>query len=181
MKAHEVIDLLGLQPLEGEGGYFRETYRSCETVAGDALPDRYRSDRRFSTAIFYLLTPDAPSLLHRVRSDEIFHFYLGDPVTMLQLHGGGSSEIITIGSNIMAGERPQVVVPAGVCQGAFLNDGGKETPPKRLYPSREGGWALMGTTVAPGFEFDDFELADRKMLLRNYPQQAELIRRLTKA
>ena len=167
MKAHEVIDLLGLQPLEGEGGYFRETYRSCETVAGDALPDRYRSDRRFSTAIFYLLTPDAPSLLHRVRSDEIFHFYLGDPVTMLQLHGGGSSEIITIGSNIMAGERPQVVVPAGVCQGAFLNDGGK--------------WALMGTTVAPGFEFDDFELADRKMLLRNYPQQAELIRRLTKA
>jgi len=167
MTAREVIKLLKLQPLEGEGGFFRETYRSCESIDSYALPERYRGDRRFSTAIFYLLTPDAPSLLHRVRSDEIFHFYLGDPVTMLQLHGGGRSEIITIGSNIAAAERPQIVVPAGVWQGAFLKDGGR--------------WALMGTTVAPGFEFDDFKLAERDTILHEYPQHAELIRRLTEA
>ncbi len=104
-------------------------------------------------------------MLHRLKSDEIFHFYLGDPVTMLRLHPDGHAETITLGQRIDAGERPQVVVPAGVWQGSFINDGAR--------------FALMGCTVAPGFDFDDFELGTRAELTRRYPDQAELIERLT--
>lgn len=164
MDAEEVVKLLGLQP-HPEGGFYRETYRSRELISESALPSRYAGDRNFGTAIYYMLTPDKFSALHRIKSDEIFHFYLGDPVTMLQLHPNGESEVITLGQDIQTGERLQAVVPAGTWQGMFLNDGGE--------------FALMGTTVAPGFDFDDFELARPESLMKQFPQRTDLIERLT--
>ena len=165
MDAQTIIRQLGLQP-HPEGGFYRETYRSCETIAAAALPSRYGKDRHFSTAIFYLLTPGSCSTLHRLQSDEVFHFYAGDPATMLQLHGDGRGETIVLGQDIAAGQHLQVVVPEGVWQGMFLNDG--------------GAFALLGTTVSPGFDFDDFDVGARAALTRQYPSCAALIERLTR-
>ena len=165
MTADEIKRLLALEPLEMEGGYFRETYRSAESVAASALPDRYGGARSFATAIYYLLTPDACSRLHRLASDEVFHFYLGDPVTMLQIHPAGRCEVLTLGPDVAAGQRVQVVVPRGVWQGCLL--------------AGDGCFALMGTTVAPGFERADYEPADRESLIAAHPDVRELIERLT--
>ncbi len=163
--AEQIIELFGMKPLRGEGGFYVETYRCGEKITQAHLPARYAGERSFSSAILYLLTPDTFSRLHRLRSDEIFHFYLGDPVTMLQLHPDCSGEVITLGPDILQGQRTQVVVPGGSWQGCFLNPGGR--------------FALMGTTVSPGFEFADFEAADREELLGQYPAHRDLITRLT--
>jgi len=165
MTAEEIIALLGLAPHPREGGFFREIYRADEGVAAPALPARYGGPRALGTAIYYLLTPHAFSPMHRLLSDEIFHFYLGDPVEMLQLSPDGTGRLITIGTAIERGAQPQVVVPAGVWQGSRLAAGGR--------------FALMGTTVAPGFDFSDFELGEREALVRGYPAHAEMITALT--
>lgn len=165
MTAEQIIEFFGMRPLPQEGGFYVETYRCREKIKKMALPARYNGDRNFGTAILYLLTPKTFSALHRVNSDEIFHFYLGDPVTMLQLHPDGASEIITLGHDVLNGQRLQVVVPRGSRQGSFLNEGGE--------------FALMGTTVAPGFETSDFEPAQRQNLLQQYPSQRDLIIKLT--
>ena len=117
LTADDIIRLLDLRLLDGEGGMFAETYRAAESIPRAALPGRYTSDRAFASAIFYLLTPDTFSHIHRLKSDEIFHFYLGDPVTMLQLHPDGTSGMITLGHDIAKGERLQVVVPHSTWQG----------------------------------------------------------------
>lgn len=161
----EIINWLKLEPHPEEGGFYRETYRSEEWVPKGALPDRYPAPRSFGTAIYYLLTPVTCSRLHRVSSDEIFHFYLGDPVRMLWLGPQGRSESLTLGQDLRAGQRLQVTVPRGVWQGCHLVDGGQ--------------FALMGCTVAPGFEFADYQAGDRESLLSQYPDQEDLIRRLT--
>jgi predicted cupin superfamily sugar epimerase len=160
-----IIDLFGMKPLPDEGGYYVETYRALEKITHTVLPPGYTGERNFSTAILYLLTPDTFSKLHRLAGDEIFHFYLGDAVTMLQLHPDGSSEVITLGPDIMNGQQVQVAVPRDTWQGSFLNEG--------------GSFALMGTTVSPGFEFDDFEQGRREELLKQYPSQREIILKLT--
>jgi predicted cupin superfamily sugar epimerase len=165
MNAEEIIHLLGLRPLREEGGYFNEIYKCQELIPRKALPERYRGKRSFGTAIYYLLTPDQVSSLHRLESDEIFHFYLGDPVTMLQLHPSGDSEVLTLGQDIAGGHRLQVVVPRGTWQGSLLNEGGE--------------FALMGCTVAPGFEYADYEAGSRGDLLKEYPEHEELITLLT--
>lgn len=165
--AEEIIDLLKLQPHPHEGGYFYETYRSDEKIDRDCLPGRYDGARAISTAIYYMLTPDTHSAWHRLRSDEIFHFYLGDPVTMFNLLPDGSSRIITLGQDIPAGQRLQVIVPKGTWQGALLTVG--------------GSYALLGTTVAPGFEYDDYGIpteSDLEMLVSQFPDKEELIRKL---
>lgn len=159
-----IIERLGLQP-HPEGGFFRETYRSGESVAPGALPGRYRSSRLLGTAIYYLITPGSFSMLHRVASDEVFHFYLGDPVIQLLLEPGGTSRIQRLGTRLELGEEPQRAVPRGVWQGSILAEG--------------GAFALLGATVAPGFEYEDFEMGNREELLRQYPAEAEWIRRLT--
>ncbi len=165
MDAETIIRELGLRP-HPEGGFYRETYRSGEKIAAAALPARYGKERDLSTAIYYLLTPGSFSSLHRLQSDELFHFHLGDPVTMLQLHYDGRGETITLGQEILAGQQLQVVVPRGVWQGMFLNDGGR--------------FALLSTTVSPGFDFADFEVGTREGLARQYPSSAALIERLTR-
>jgi len=165
ISAEEIIQLLGMKPYRVEGGYFAETYRSEEVIPKKALPDRYGYKRSFGTAIFYLLTPDTFSALHRLESDEIFHFYLGDPVTMLQLRPDGSTLVLTLGQDIRTGQQLQVVVPHSAWQGSFLNEG--------------GAFALLGCTVAPGFDYDDYESGSRGDLIKEYPEQHELITRLT--
>ena len=165
MTAQQVIDALGLIPHPEEGGYYIETHRCDETIAAVHLPQRYGGDRVHSTAIYYLLTPDTYSHMHRLCSDEIFHFYLGDPCEMLQLHADGSGEIVQLGGELMVGQRPQVRVPRGSWQGM------------RLIPG--GDFALMGCTVAPGFEFVDYEHGDREALLAEHPSFADHIKRLT--
>lgn len=152
---------LNLKPLSEEGGYFAETYRSVETIPQAALPDRYKQARSFGTAIYYLLTPDTFSAMHRLLTDEVYHFYLGDPVEMLQLGPSGLGRVVRLGPDILNGMQLQVVVPAGVWQGSRLAPG--------------GSWALLGTTMAPGFEPADFEIGSRPALLEAYPQYRDLI------
>ena len=164
-RAEQIIRILGLEPLPQEGGLYRETYRSDGTIPREALPECYDGDRCYGTAIYYLLTAGVCSRLHRLRSDEIFHFHLGDPVEMLQLHPDGTSRVVLIGTDLAAGQRPQVVVPAGTWQGAVLREGGE--------------FALLSVTVAPGFEFADYEPADAEALIARYGDRAEWIRRLT--
>lgn len=165
MTAEEIIKLLGMKPLPDEGGFYVETYRAADRISKEALGAKYAGQRSLATAILYLLTPETFSALHRLKSDEVFHFYLGDPITMLRLHPDGSSKVITLGSDIFNDQQIQVTVPAGTWQGAFLNRGGR--------------FSLMGCTVAPGFEFADYESANRSELLKAYPAQRQLIIRLT--
>jgi len=165
MDAAQIIRRLGLRPHPSEGGFFRETYRSPDALAAEALGSRYEDRRSLSTAIYYLLTPETFSVMHRLRSDEIFHFYLGDPLTLLMLYADGQGETKTLGKDIEAGQQLQVPVPRGVWQGLFLNEG--------------GSFALLGTTMAPGFDYEDFELGERESLARLYPEFSSLIRRLT--
>ena len=144
LTAEQIIDLFKMKPLPHEGGYYIETYRADEKISRSVLPERYSADRNLATAIVYLITPEKFSAMHRVKSDEIFHFYLGDPVTMLQLNPDGSSAAFTLGHDITKGQCLQLTVPKDTWQGCFLNPPGK--------------FALLGCTVTPGFEFEDFEL-----------------------
>ena len=167
LDAAVVIRLLDLQPHPAEGGYFAETYRAGETLSAATLPGRYGGERAHGTAIYYLLTADSVSAMHRLASDEVFHFYLGDAVEMLHLFADGSVATALLGNDLESGERPQAVVPRGVWQGARLRPGGR--------------FALMGTTVAPGFDFADFELGGRAALTGAYPAHADMIAALTPA
>jgi uncharacterized protein len=153
--ADEVIARLGLKPLPGEGGWFTETYR------GPPMPPG--SEVSVGTAIYYLLDKDSYSALHQLPKDEVYHFYLGDPVDLHLLRANGVLEIIRLGSNLAGGERPQAIVPAGVWQGSRLAPGGE--------------WALLGTTVHPGFEFADLRLADASLLER-FPQHRSTLQPL---
>jgi uncharacterized protein len=165
MTAEELIKLLHLQPHPKEGGFFRETYRAEDTLSAAALPSRYGAARSVGTAIYYLLTPGTCSALHRLASDEIFHFYLGGPVRMLQLFPDGQGRTILLGSDPAAGHSPQVVVPRGVWQGSILEPG---VP-----------FALLGCTVAPGFDYADYEHGSRDELIARYSAFADWICRLT--
>jgi predicted cupin superfamily sugar epimerase len=166
MDAKTIKALLKLVPLTFEGGYYAETYRSQNVIAPECLPGNYTGPRSLGTAIYYLLEPGTFSELHWVASDEIFHFYLGDAVEMLQLWPDGETRQVVIGADLEQGMRPQVVVPRGVWQGARLGAGGK--------------LALLGCTVSPGFEYADYESGRREALMQRYPGQAQMIRELTR-
>ena len=163
MTAEEVKRLLGLKPHPREGGWYVRTYEAGEFVA---VNERYGGLRRTGTAIYYLLEPGTFSEMHRLKSDEVFHFYAGDAVEMLQLRDGERGEVVVIGNDLMRGQRPQVMVERGVWQGSRLVAGGQ--------------WALLGCTVSPGFEFEDYESGERERLCADWPEFAEEIRRLTR-
>lgn len=165
-RVEQIKSLLNLKPLPEEGGYFVQSYKSHEMIPKHALPDRYEADRSLATAIYYLLTPDTFSALHRLPTDEVYHFYLGDPVEQVQLMPDGSARVVTLGSDILAGLHPQLVVPRGVWQGSRLRPG--------------GSFALMGTTMSPGFEVADYEPGQREELVESYPEFRELITLLTR-
>ncbi|MDE2998264.1 MAG: cupin domain-containing protein [Gemmatimonadota bacterium] len=149
-----------------EGGHYREIYRSCETVQARDLPDRFNGPRAFSTAIYYLLEGNDYSALHRIRSDEIWHFYAGSSITIHTIDQSGVYERALLGNNPDNGESLTAVINAGCWYGATLNE--------------PGSYSLMGGTVAPGFEFEDFELANRADLIRSFPRHLSVIQRLTR-
>ena len=161
MTTDELKRQLGLQPHPIEGGYYRRTYTSTGTV------NLSRGTRAQGTAIYYLLEEGTFSEMHVLDSDEIFHFYLGDPVEMLQLHPDGGSAVLTLGPDLAAGQNVQLVVPAGVWQGTRLIGDGK--------------MALLGCTVTPGFDFADYRNGTADELIATWPHEAERIRKLTRS
>jgi uncharacterized protein len=165
MTADEIKRHLNLAPHPCEGGWFTQTWRAEETIPCEALPARYPAMRPAGTCIYYLLEPGTFSEMHRLASDEIFHFYLGDPVEMLQLAPDGSARTMILGNDLTAGQLPQVVVPKFVWQGSRLVPGGKV--------------ALLGCTVSPGFDYADYEAGRADSLTRDYPEAADVIRTLT--
>ena len=167
MTAMEVKKILGLVPHPREGGCYIRTYESGEMLPAAAFADgRYSGPRHTATAIYYLLEPDTFSEMHCLQSDEVFHFYAGDAVEMVQLRADGSGTIVRIGNRLDESERPQVVVPRGVWQGSRVADGGT--------------WALLGCTVSPGFEFADYQAATREELCTRWPEFQQQICRLTR-
>jgi len=161
MTANEIKILLQLEPHLIEGGFFRRTYTSSSTV------DLDRGRRNMGSAIYYLLEPGTFSELHVLASDETFHFYLGDPVEMLQLYPDGGTAVFVLGSDLAAGQHMQLVVPAGIWQGSRLLDGGEV--------------ALLGCTVTPGFDYADYRSTGYAELASRWPNQAERIRALTRS
>lgn len=167
LTAAEVKKLLNLQPHPREGGWYTRTYESGELIAPTQFADgRYDGPRHTSTAIYYLLEPGTFSEMHLLQSDEIFHHYLGSAVEMLQLLPDGTSKTILIGKDLASGQRPQVLAPRNVWQGSRL-----------LEPE---GFALLGCTVSPGFEFSDYQTLPRAELISHWPHEAERITALTR-
>jgi len=154
LTAEDLIRICALRP-HPEGGFYRETYRSAARSG----------DRNCCTAIYFLLPAGAKSRLHRLNSDEIWHHYLGGPVTIAQLFPDGQEERVVLGPDILSGQVQQHVVPAGCWFGAWLEPGSK--------------FSFVGCTVAPGFDFEDFEIGGRPALLKEFPASAEVIRKLT--
>ncbi len=157
-----------LEALPVEGGIFTQTYKSAEVIPHAALPARYKGDKPLGTAILFLFTPDADSFsaMHRLPTDEIYHFYLGDPIELLLLYPDGRSEWVLLGQDILHGQHVQYVVPHGTWMGSRMR--------------ADGQFALMGTTMSPGFTHHDFDGAIREHLIAQYPHAANWITQLTR-
>ncbi len=163
--AEEWIRHLQLQA-HPEGGYYREIYRSAEKVAAGHLPPRFHGDRSFATSIYFMLCNEQFSALHRLHSDETWHFYAGASLIVHQIDAQGNHSATRLGGQPESGEVLQHTVPAGTWFGSSL--------------VKPQGFALVGCTVAPGFDFADFELGARADLLRRFPQHREIIEKLTR-
>jgi predicted cupin superfamily sugar epimerase len=159
------IDHLQLSP-HPEGGFYRQTHRSELTIRRSGLPSTFPGDRRAATAIYFLLESENFSAFHRLRSDEVWHFYAGEPLTVHMITPSGEYSAISLGTDPQAAQVFQAVVPAGCWFASHVADW--------------NSWSLVGCTVAPGFEFEDFEMAKREELLAKYSQHRELIERLTR-
>ena len=160
MTKETLIELLDLKPLHGEGGVYRQTYLSDETLPESVLPGR-KGSHAFGSAILYLLTPETFSRMHRLTSDEVFHFYMGASVEMLQLYPDGTGRVLRLGHDLERGEQLQAVVPRGVWQGTRLVG--------------DGDFALIGTTMAPAYHPSDYEDGVKEDLIRAYPAYRELL------
>lgn len=169
MTAAYYIQSLKLQP-HPEGGYFAETYRSAEMIPQAAVPERFGGARSFGTAIYFLLESHNVSALHRIQSDEVWHFYAGGPLDIFVIDANGTLTVIRLGPNPERGEVFQAVVPAGCWFGS---------KPAVDSTAVNTTFCLVGCTVAPGFDFADFELADRPVLLDRFPQHRAVIEQLT--
>ncbi len=148
-----------------EGGYFVETYRSAEKMDKNFLPKRFSGDRNFSTGIYFLLESHHFSAFHRIQSDEMWHFYAGDALNIYYIDNQGLMQTIRLGNNPEKSEVFQAIVPAGVWFGSK--------------PAIENSYSLVGCTVAPGFDFADFEMPDRQNLVQQFPQHQATIEMLT--
>lgn len=165
MTAKEIVKKLGLLP-HPEGGYYKETYRSEELVPGMALPERFTEDRSYSTAIYFLIEKDNFSALHRIKSDETWHFYYGDALEVIEIDHNGNLIKTLVGNNLNAGEVFQYTVKAGHWFGSRVKEGGE--------------FSLAGCTVAPGFDFGDFEMGEKEKLISQFKQHKELIYTMTR-
>lgn len=172
LEAHSAAELaarLDLAP-HPEGGFYRETYRASGVLDAAALPG-HGGARAYATAIYFLVTEGSFSALHRIASDELWHFYAGAPLEIVTIDPHGTRRDLHLGLALDAGEAPQAVVPAGWLFGSRL---------RAPRPDSAPAWSLVGCTVAPGFDFDDFELPSREALLAAHPEHHELIVSLTR-
>ncbi len=160
-----IIGHLELQP-HPEGGYFKETYRSNGSIPSDVLGNTYSGPRNHATSIYFLLTQGNFSAFHRIVQDEQWHFYDGATLWLHTISPEGEYKKIAIGNNLAEGEVPQFTVPGGYWFGAEVKEG--------------GAFSLLGCTVAPGFDFDDFEMPPRDTLLQLFPQHETIIHKLTR-
>ena len=165
MTAEELIALLQLEPLEMEGGFFQRTYYSDETLPQGALPERYQSAHTLGSSIYYLLTRENFSHFHSLLSDETYHFYMGDPVELVELHADGECTITILGPDLLAGQKLQHTVKKHTWQASYVRTGGT--------------FALLGCSVYPSFEMSDFVQAHWETLLRSHPKHHQMIMRLT--
>lgn len=159
------IQKLALEP-HPEGGFYRQTYKADLVLPRAALPPQFSGPRAASTAIYFLLEGKNFSAFHRLRSDELWHFYVGGPLVVHVIDEPGRYSEIQLGTDPEAGQVLQAVVKAGCRFASRLRD--------------SNSYALVGCTVAPGFDFDDFELAKRAELMERYPQHHEVIKKLTR-
>ena len=163
--AKKIVEYYALLP-HPEGGYFKENYRSSEKISENALPERFSEEKSVSTAIYFLLEKGDFSAFHRIKSDECWHFYAGSGLLIYVLLPDGKLEIIQLGNNPMKGERFQAIVPASCWFASEPVDG--------------AAFSFVGCTVAPGFDFIDFELAEKAVLSKQFPQHLQLINRLVR-
>ncbi|MBX7194995.1 MAG: cupin domain-containing protein [Sandaracinaceae bacterium] len=168
-EADAIVRALGLVP-HPEGGFYRESYRAPLVLPASALSARHGGDRSASTAIYFLVPRRSFSALHRIASDEVWHFYAGAPLEIVELAPDGALTRTVLGADLRAGERPQHVVPAGAWFGSRVLAG----------TDARGDHALVGCTVAPGFDFADFELGTRDALVRMFPAHAAIVTELTR-
>jgi len=163
-RAEALIASLALEK-HPEGGWYQEVYRSAEAIPSAALPEHFFGERAYCTSIYFLLSGNEFSAFHRIRQDELWHFYEGDGLTVHVIDKAGNYGEKKLGRNLQDGESFQQLVEAGDWFGASV-------------PT--GGFALVGCTVAPGFDFDDFEMARSDDLLMQYPQYEKIIKQLTR-
>lgn len=164
-KASDWIKNLQLKP-HPEGGYYRETYRSNVMLAREALPPGFSGPRPASTAIYFLVEGENFSAFHRLRSDELWHFYAGSPLRVHGIDPAGVYSAFLLGNDPKQGHIPQAVVAAGSWFGSHV--------------AGWRSWSLMGCTVSPGFDFADFEIGQRAKLTAQFPQHRQIIQRLTR-
>lgn len=157
LDAEQIKELLGLEP-HPTCGFTALSYTSSGTIPSDALPRGYEGQRSYASVLYFLVTPDASMALHRIRSDQIYHHYLGDPLEVLLLAADGDAEIVTVGSDLAAGMRPQLLIRGGTWHVSRVVPGGR--------------YALLGTTEWPGFDPADLELADPARLAAEFPAHA---------
>lgn len=160
---NQLIQQYNLQP-HPEGGWYCQTYKSDEQITAESLPQRFGGNRAFSTAIYFLLEQGNFSAFHRIKSDECWHFYAGDPLHIYIIHQGGELAHISLGNDFEQGQTFQYVVPAN-CWFASR-------------PAPESQYCFVGCTVSPGFEFADFELANSTELSAIYPRHKKIIEQL---
>ncbi len=158
--AKEIKTMLGLEP-HPTCGFVAETYRSTLKIPASALPEAYEGDRPYGSALYFLVTPDAQIVMHRIRSDQLYHHYLGDSLEVLLLYPDGTGEVVTVGSDLGAGERPQLFLPGGTFHTSRLAAG--------------VGYALLASTEWPGVEPPDVEHGDIEALMEAYPSMREEI------
>ncbi len=164
LTSEQIIEKFQLIP-HPEGGFYKETYRSKNSIDDGCLKPHYNGKRNYSTSIYFLLTSDSFSAFHRVKQDEIWHFYYGYPITLHIISKDGIYSAVTIGNDLENDFTPQFVVKGGNWFAAEV--------------TKQNGFGLVGCTVAPGFDFKDFELGKREILVKKFPQHKKLIERFT--
>ncbi|GAP21417.1 cupin domain-containing protein [Leptolinea tardivitalis] len=164
----KLMDYFKFEPLPVEGGWYKQTYKSPDLLPENVLPAGSVGPHPMGTGILYFYTddPDCFSAIHRLPIDETYHFYMGDPVEMLLLYPDGKSQRIILGHDVLNGQKVQFTVPHGVWQSSHLLPGGQ--------------FALAGTTMSPGYADSDYEGGEQQDMIRRYPQEADLIRSLTR-
>lgn len=162
---NEIVKFFKMLP-HPEGGYYREVYRSEEIIKKDFLPGRYNEDRAFSTSIYYMLAGEQISHFHKLKSDEIWHFYLGSHLIIHMLDHKSGYEKIQVGNNLTNGEIPQLIIQKEKYFAAEVSD--------------KNSFSLIGCTVSPGFDFNDFEFGTEEILISSFPEYTELIKRFCK-